>query len=39
LQAGAKQGLLDLKIAAGRLRQTSFHVSQHILDRLIESQD
>lgn len=37
LQAGAKQGLLDLKIAVGRLRQTSFHISQDILDELLKS--
>jgi predicted nucleic acid-binding protein len=38
LQAGAKQGLLDLKSALDRLRQTSFHISQDILDQLIENQ-
>ena len=38
LQAGAQLGLLDLKVAVARLRRTSFHVSQDILDRLIESQ-
>ena len=36
LQAGAKQGLLDLKSAVGRLRQTSFHISQDILDELLK---
>jgi predicted nucleic acid-binding protein len=39
LQAGAKHGLLDLKTAIGRLKQTSFHVSQDILDQVIKSQD
>lgn len=39
LQAGAKQGLLDLRSAVGRLRQTSFHISQDILDQLIESRE
>ena len=38
LQAGAKQGLLDLKSAVGRLRETSFHISQDVLDELIRSQ-
>jgi predicted nucleic acid-binding protein len=37
LQAGAKQGLLDLKSAVVRLRQTSFHISQDILDELLKS--
>ena len=36
LQAGSKQGLLDLKSAVGRLQQTSFHISQDILDQLID---
>jgi predicted nucleic acid-binding protein len=38
LQAGAKQGLLDLRMAVARLRQTSFHISQDILDELLKSQ-
>jgi predicted nucleic acid-binding protein len=36
LAAGAEQGLLDLRIAIDRLRQTNFHIAQSILDRLIE---
>jgi predicted nucleic acid-binding protein len=39
LQAGAKQGLSDLKSAVGRLQQTSFHISQDILDQLIERRE
>jgi predicted nucleic acid-binding protein len=35
LAAGAEQGLLDLRSAVDRLRQTSFHISAEILDRLI----
>ena len=38
LAAGADQGLLDLRSAVDRLRQTSFHVRQDILDRLTENQ-
>jgi predicted nucleic acid-binding protein len=38
LQAGAKQGLLDLKSAVGRLQQTSFHISKDILEQLIKGQ-
>jgi predicted nucleic acid-binding protein len=38
LQAGAKQGLLDLKSVVGCLRQTSFHISQDILDELLKRQ-
>ena len=38
LAAAAERGLLDLKSAVDRLRQTSFHISQDILDRLIEGQ-
>lgn len=38
LAEGAKQGLLDLPIAVGRLRQTSFYISAEILDRLIDGQ-
>lgn len=36
LAAGAEQGLLDLRKAVDRLRQTSFHISPEILDRLIK---
>jgi predicted nucleic acid-binding protein len=36
LAAGAEQQLLDLRRAVDRLRQTSFHISAEILDRLIE---
>ena len=39
LRAGAKHGLVDLKAAIGRLQQTSFHVSQGILDQIIKSQE
>jgi len=35
LVAGAGQGLLDLRIAVGRLRQTSFRISDRILERLV----
>jgi predicted nucleic acid-binding protein len=35
LAAGADRGLLDLRSAVNHLRQTSFHISQDILDRLI----
>jgi len=34
LAAGAEQGLVDLRIAVDRLRQTSFYISADILDRL-----
>jgi len=39
LRAGAKHGLLDLKTAIGCLQQTSFHVSQDLLDQIIKSQE
>ena len=35
LAAGADRELLDLRSAVDRLRQTSFHISQGVLDRLI----
>jgi predicted nucleic acid-binding protein len=38
LAAGADQGLLDLQSAVDRLRQTSFRITQDILDRLIRKQ-
>ena len=38
LRAAANQGLLDLRNAVDHLRQTSFHVSQDILDELLKSQ-
>ncbi len=38
LAAGAEAGLLDLRGAIDRLRQTNFHVSANILDRLVEGQ-
>jgi len=34
LAAGAEQGLVDLRSAMDRLRQTSFYISAQILDRL-----
>ena len=34
LAAGAEQGLVDLRIAVDRLRQTSFHIAADILDQL-----
>lgn len=37
LTAAAERGLLDLPSAVDRLRQTSFHISPEILDRLIRS--
>jgi predicted nucleic acid-binding protein len=39
LRAAATGRLLDLKDAIARLRTTNFHVSQAVLDRLIEEQD
>ncbi len=36
LVAGAELGLLDLRNAVDRLRQTSFHISAKILERLLE---
>lgn len=36
LKVGAQGGLLDLKTAVARLRQTSFHVAQDVLDRLLD---
>jgi predicted nucleic acid-binding protein len=38
LAAAAENGLLDLRSAVDRLRHTSFHVAQDILDRLMEGQ-
>jgi predicted nucleic acid-binding protein len=38
LAAAAGSGLLDLRSAVDRLRQTNFHISQEILDRLIKDQ-
>jgi predicted nucleic acid-binding protein len=38
LAAGANRGLLDLRSAVGRLRQTGFYIRQDILDRFIEKQ-
>ena len=38
LAAGAEEGLLDLRSAVDRLRQTNFHIAKEILDRLIGSQ-
>jgi len=37
LRAAANFGLLDLSGAVDRLRQTSFHISQEILDQLLKS--
>jgi predicted nucleic acid-binding protein len=37
LAAAADLGLLDLRSAVNRLRETSFHITQDILDRLIEN--
>jgi predicted nucleic acid-binding protein len=39
LKAGAQEGLLDLKSAVARLRQTSFHVAQAVLDRLVDDHE
>ncbi len=36
LKAAAKLGLVDLKGAFPRLRLTNFHISQALLDRLLE---
>ena len=36
LAAGAERGLLDLRNAVDRLRQTTFRISTEILDRLME---
>ena len=38
LATGADRGLLDLQGAVDRLRQTSFRITQEILDRLIGKQ-
>jgi predicted nucleic acid-binding protein len=38
LAAGAEQGLVDLRSAVNRLRQTNFHIAQNVLDRLSGSQ-
>jgi predicted nucleic acid-binding protein len=38
LAAGAAKGLLDLGSAVHRLRRTSFHISDDILDRLLKQQ-
>jgi len=38
LSAAAERGLLDLRSAVDRLRQTNFHIAPDILDRLIEDQ-
>lgn len=38
LRSAAQRRLLDLNDALARLRETSFHISQEILDRLIEEQ-
>ncbi len=38
LAAGAERGLLDLRSAVDRLRQTTFHISPDVLDRLTEQQ-
>lgn len=38
LAASAEEGLLDLRNAVSRLRQTNFHISGDVLDRLIGSQ-
>jgi predicted nucleic acid-binding protein len=35
LREAAAEGLLDLRIALDRLRQTSFHISPAVLDRLL----
>jgi predicted nucleic acid-binding protein len=35
LAEGAKRGVLDLRIVVDRLRQTSFHVSPEVLERLL----
>ena len=39
LKAGAQEGLLDLKTAVARLRQTSFHIAQNVLDLLIDDHE
>jgi predicted nucleic acid-binding protein len=38
LAEGAERGLLDLRKAVGRLRETSFRISSDILDRIIEGE-
>lgn len=37
LAAGAGRGLLDLRSAVDRLRQTNFYITQDLLDRIIEN--
>ena len=39
LRDAARVGLLDLKDALFRLRQTNFHVSQELLDRLLQDEE
>jgi predicted nucleic acid-binding protein len=38
LAVAAEGGLLDLKSAVDRLRETNFHIAQEILDRLVKDQ-
>lgn len=38
LSAAAERGLLDLTVAVEALRQTTFHVSQNVLDHLLADQ-
>jgi predicted nucleic acid-binding protein len=39
LRAGARVGLLDLSSAVARLRQTSFHIAQDVLDKLVKGEE
>jgi predicted nucleic acid-binding protein len=39
LRSAGKRGLLDLKDALARLRQTNFHISEELLDRLLEDRE
>lgn len=39
LREAADEGLLDLRVAIARLRQTSFHISPAILARLLDEQE
>ena len=39
LQAAGKRGLLDFRVALNQLRGTSFHISQGLIDRLIEQEE
>jgi predicted nucleic acid-binding protein len=39
LRDAGRAGLLNLKDALARLRQTNFHVSEELLDRLLRDEE